>query len=331
MKRGIVCFGEALIDFLAGPVIEGQPRAFLQQAGGAPANVAVAVAQLGGSAQFVGMLSNDLFGDFLLASLVEKGVDTSQLRRTSQAPTALAFVALDAHGERSFSFRRPPAADLLFRDKDYAATLFEQAAIFHVCSNSLTEAAIAQATLAGVQRARDAGVLVSFDLNLRPALWAAGVDRRARLWAILALADVVKLSAEEFDFLAERDGYAAVLDNLWRGATRLLVVSDAAAPIRWYTPHDSGDVDGFRVCVVDTTGAGDAFVGGLLFKLAERGIGRDQLIAFSADQARRDSVLRFATACGALSVTRHGGFTGMPDAVDVDALLKSGATSLPTG
>src|SRR6187551_798775 len=138
--RPILCFGEALIDFLARPGdTPDAPRAFLQFAGGAPANVAVAVARLGGDARFVGMLGADMFGDMLAAQLRDAGVDIRHVRRTSAAKTALAFVSLDADGERSFSFYRPPAADLLFAEDDFAPRAFDEAVVFHVCSNSLTE------------------------------------------------------------------------------------------------------------------------------------------------------------------------------------------------
>ncbi|MDB6163151.1 MAG: fructokinase, partial [Xanthomonadaceae bacterium] len=115
-RRSIIaCFGEALVDLLAQPAATpAEPRHFVEYAGGAPANVAVAVARLGGTARFVGMLGADLFGDMLLAQLQDAGVDTQCVRRTAAARTALAFVSLDAAGERSFSFYRPPAADLLF-------------------------------------------------------------------------------------------------------------------------------------------------------------------------------------------------------------------------
>ncbi|WP_241240392.1 PfkB family carbohydrate kinase, partial [Xanthomonas vesicatoria] len=128
-----------------------QARTFAQYAGGAPANVAVAVARLGGAAHFVGMLGRDMFGDFLLQSLQQSGVATDGIVRTDQAKTALAFVALDDAGERSFSFYRPPAADLLFRPEHFAADGFTQAAVLHVCSNSMTEPEIAQCTLDGMR------------------------------------------------------------------------------------------------------------------------------------------------------------------------------------
>lgn len=320
--KSIVCFGEALIDFLAEPPLAGRPRAFLQHAGGAPANVAVAVARLGGRARFVGMLGSDMFGDFLLDSLAALNVDVTQVRRTAQAPTALAFVSLDAGGERSFSFYRPPAADLLFRDADFDEALFDETGIFHVCSNSLTDAAIARTTLDGMRRARAAGALVSFDMNLRPALWPREVDPLPRIRDVLGAADVVKLSGEELAFLADAGGgERRVLDALWHGSTRLLVVTHGGAALRWHTPRRSGNVPSFAVRAVDTTAAGDAFVGGLLFGLAQREVTPRSFAALLGETDVLVATLRFAAACGALAVTRRGAFAAMPERADVEALL----------
>lgn len=321
----IVCFGEALIDFLAQPPQSAEaPRAFLQFAGGAPANVAVAVAHLGGDARFVGMLGADMFGDFLLESLSEAGVGTDSVVRTDLAKTALAFVALDGEGERSFSFYRPPSADLLFCEEHFRAESFDGTAIFHVCSNSLTEGAIAEATLAGMRRAREAGALVSIDLNLRPALWPHDADPHPRLWQALALADLVKLARTELEYLAapfdgdERD----VLARLWQGHASAVVVTDGAAPIRWTTREASGALPSFPVRAVDTTAAGDAFVGGWLFRVAERGVDRAGLSEFLRDKAALTDTLRFAAAVGGLAVTRHGAFAAMPRLADVQAMLE---------
>ena len=319
----IVCFGEALIDFLAQPPASGSPRAFLQFAGGAPANVAVAVARLGGDAQFVGMLGEDMFGDFLLDSLREAGVGTEYVARTDRAKTALAFVALDGEGERSFSFYRPPAADLLFDAADFAPACFRGAAVFHVCSNSLTEAAIAEATFAGMRLARAAGAMVSIDLNLRPALWAQGTDPRPRLWSALDAADLVKLARAEFEYLAEAwsNDEEPVLARLWQGRAQAVVVTDGAAPVRWFTRASSGALPGFRMKAVDTTAAGDAFVGGLLFRFAQRGIDGAGLSRLVHDSAAFAQILEFAAAVGGLAVTRHGAFAAMPKLDEVLALL----------
>lgn len=327
----IVCFGEALIDFSPAPAGEpGQPRMFVQHAGGAPANVAVAVARLGGDAEFVGMLGADMFGDFLLDSLRGAGVETRHVQRTSEAPTALAFVALDAHGERSFSFYRPPAADLLFRDADLQDEVFEQARVLHVCSNSMTEAAIADTTLAAMQRARRAGVLTSFDMNLRPALWPRDTDPAPRMWNALALADVVKLSREELEFLIAATGdEAGVLQRLWQGATRLLVITDGARAMRWFTPQARGTLASFAVKTVDSTAAGDAFSGGLLLGLATRKLTAATLPTFISDPAALLETLRFAAACGAFAATRPGAFVAMPTRADAEGLMQAFPSTTP--
>ncbi|TCV93884.1 fructokinase [Luteibacter rhizovicinus] len=320
----ILCFGEALIDFHAQPQAGGnQPPAFVPFAGGAPANVAVAAARLGARSRFAGMLSRDMFGDFLLKSLDELGVGTVDVVRTDEARTALAFVALDELGERSFSFYRPPAADLLFRPEHFRAETFDDVAIFHVCSNSLTEAAIADTTIDGMRRARAAGALVSFDMNLRPALWPRDEAPMPRLWNALLEADIVKLSAEEFAFIHAGAGSDdALLARLWRGEAKVLLVTDGSEPMLWFTRDGRGTIPGWPVTTVDATAAGDAFVGGLLSRLTDEKITRETLSGLLADTSRFHDLLRFAAACGAITVTRKGSFTAIPDQAEVRAFME---------
>lgn len=320
----IACFGEALIDFLACPAeAPGMPRQFTEHAGGAPANVAVGVARLGGDARFVGMLSSDMFGDFLLSEFERYGVDVAQVRRTDAARTALAFVSLAEGGERSFNFYRPPAADLLFRPSDFDPAAFASVAILHVCSNSLTAPDIADSTLHGMRLAEEAGALVSMDLNLRPALWPRDEDPSPTLWRALERAHLVKLSREELAFLAHEAGDDAVLARLFAHATRVVVVTDGAAPIRWWTREAGGDAPTFPVDPVDTTAAGDAFVAGLLQRIVAHGLAAEGLIAAFADADTRADLLRHAAAAGALATTRFGAFAAMPALADVRALLET--------
>ncbi|MEN5116392.1 carbohydrate kinase [Luteimonas sp. TWI662] len=321
-RRTIACFGEALIDFRAESATAGQARRFVEQPGGAPANVAVGVAALGGAARFVGMLAQDMFGDTLAAALQRHGVDTSQVRRTDAAPTALAFVSLADDGERSFSFYRPPAADLLFTERDFADDAFADVTVLHACSNSLTEPAIAQATLHGMARAAREGALVSFDLNWRPALWSAGTDPTPTLWRALTHAHLVKLSAEELTFLAGDGDPAATVGRILETAD-VLVVTDGAAPIRWWTRTSAGTAPTFAVCAVDTTAAGDAFVAGLLWRLADRAVDAGSLAAAFDTPALRADLLAHAAAAGALATTRHGAFDAMPAREAVDRLLET--------
>jgi fructokinase len=322
--QSILCFGEALIDFHPqAQAAADAPPAFVPFAGGAPANVAVAAARLGNPSRFAGMLGKDMFGDFLLQSLHKANVDTRAVVRTDAANTALAFVALAADGERTFSFYRPPSADLLFRPEHFTHDGFDGVGVFHVCSNSMTETDIAATTVDGMRRARAAGALVSFDMNLRPALWAHDVEPRPRLWDAMHAADVVKLSAEEFAFLHEDGNEARTLERLWQGHARLLIVTDGAAPMRWFAPEARDVLAGWTVRAVDATAAGDAFVGGLLVQLAEQRIGAADLPALIADRGRLDELLRYAAACGAITATRKGSFTAIPDAAEVRAFIEN--------
>jgi len=320
-RNTIVCFGEALIDFLASTPAAGETRTFRQFAGGAPANAAVAVAKLGGRCEFVGMLGEDMFGDFLLDSLREHGAGTRYVRRTAAAKTALAFVSLDPGGERSFSFYRPPAADLLFRDADFDAACFAEASVFHVCSNSLTDADIAAATLSGMARARAAGALVSIDLNLRPVLWPDATPSLPVLWRALEAADLIKLAREELEYLKEgRYGDDEIVARLLRTA-RLVLVTDGAAPMRWYARARNGQLPTIRVPMVDSTAAGDAFIGGLLSQLQREGVDARAFDDFLAHPTELERCLRYASACGALAVTRHGAFVALPTHAEAMALL----------
>ncbi|HEY3644651.1 MAG TPA: carbohydrate kinase [Gammaproteobacteria bacterium] len=312
----VLCFGEALIDMLLESAGHYRPYP-----GGAPANVAVALARLGIEASFMGMLAEDAFGDLLLESLHSAGVTTSQLVRTREANTALAFVSLDAQGERRFSFYRPPAADLLFRAEHFQPEHFHAAAAFHCCSNSLTEPEIAEATLEGVGLARAAGAVISVDMNYRPGLWPTHADARPRIWSLLREADVVKLSASELAYLAEpMQSEAAAIAKLWEGRAQWLLITDGPALIRHLTREREDSADTFEVKSVNTTGAGDAFMAGILAGLAETRA--EGLAAFLASTEQVDGTLRLAAACGALAVTKHGAFEAMPTRAEVEDLME---------
>lgn len=323
-RTAIACFGEALIDMLAWPADAGEPRRFTEQAGGAPANVAVGVARLGGDARFVGMLGRDSFGDFLLAQLLRYGVNVGQVRRTAAARTALAFVSLDARGERSFDFYRPPAADLLFTDADFDRDAMADCAVFHVCSNSLTAAEIAATTLHGMRLAAQAGAIISMDLNLRPALWPGGIAVLPTAWEALELAHLVKLSRDELAFIAAGGSGHDAIQRLLARRAEVVMVTDGASPVYWSTRTGSGTAPTFPVEVVDSTAAGDAFVAGLLHGIVERGIRAEDLGAAFDDPALRGAWLAQAAAAGACATMRHGAFAAMPDRAAIDALIRGG-------
>ncbi|KAM0896185.1 hypothetical protein ACQ4PT_023356 [Festuca glaucescens] len=268
----VVCFGELLIDFV--PTVSGvslaDASAFKKAPGGAPANVAVGIARLGGSSAFIGKVGDDEFGYMLSDMLKENNVNNQGLLFDTHARTALAFVTLRSDGEREFMFYRNPSADMLLEEKELDLDLIRKAKIFHHGSISLITEPCKTAHIAASKAAKDAGVLISYDPNLRLPLWSSADDARDGILSIWDTADLIK----EF----------------------------------------SGKVGGLEVTAVDTTGAGDAFVAGILSKLA---------VDFSIlqDEARLREALKFANICGALTVTERGAIPAMPTLQQVaDAL-----------
>ncbi|WP_394201923.1 carbohydrate kinase family protein [Marinagarivorans algicola] len=321
----VMCFGEALIDMLSNKVngdATTKHETFTQFAGGAPANVSVALAKLGGNSYFCGMLGRDAFGDFLLHSLLEYGVKTDYVLRTDKAKTALAFVSLDQQGERTFSFYRPPAADLCFSQNDFQAQWFEQTAIFHFCSNSLTESGIQEATQAGITLAKQHRALVSFDVNLRQNLWSQQGDPFGVIWSVMSGVDVLKVSREELEFLCAKQTQEQTIARLLHCGCQLILISDGCRPLQWITANMQGEIEPPQVSMVDATAAGDAFVGGLLFKLQEFFDRKGDLETLLSHASQLSDILRFACACGAHAASIYGAFPSLPSLSSLDALTR---------
>ncbi|MCY0965047.1 carbohydrate kinase family protein [Parathalassolituus penaei] len=319
-----ISFGEVLIDMLSSRMGTDHHRdteSFTQYAGGAPANVAVAVARLGAPACMAGKLGDDMFGHFLRDELNKAGVDTRYLLSTREANTALAFVSLDDNGERSFSFYRNPSADMLFRPDEFQPEWFAEPGLFHFCSNTLTAPAIAAATLAGVQMARANGWLISFDINLRHNLWPSGAAELAAIWPLIAAADVLKMSKEELEYLCDGHSEEDTIKRLFEGPAQVLLVTDGGNPLRILVRNNDGHEETRlippAVQMVDSTGAGDAFIGGFLYQLASHNISSAELAAFSHNTEALHQALRFASRCGGYAASRYGAFAAMPTLEDV--------------
>ncbi|MEM1174497.1 MAG: carbohydrate kinase [Pseudomonadota bacterium] len=311
----VVCFGEALIDFLnTGRTTEDGLRInqFSQYPGGAPANVAVAIAKLGGEAAFAGQLGDDLFGDFLLQSLKSYDVDTSLVERHPSAPTALAFVFLDESNDRQFKFLRQHTADLVFRPEQVSHAWFASASMLHFCSNTLTDHSISDATRQVLSTARQCDAVISFDANLRHNLWESGEANATRVNGFAKSTDILKLSREELTFLADGDetGY---LSMLFENGVQLIVMTDGANAIHALRPGSETVIEPPSVQAVDTTGGGDAFMGGLLFGLSRS----DHVLARVRSDVELTKVLEFAARCGALAVSRPGAFPAFPSAAEM--------------
>ena len=313
----VIACGELLIDFFStqSGVTLSQAPAFQKAAGGAPANVAVGIARLGYRAGFLGQVGEDDFGHFLADTLAETGVDMGGLRFATAARTALAFVSLRADGERSFMFYRHPSADMLWRPEDVDATYAAGTRIFHHGSISLISEPSRSATLAALAHARGGGALISYDPNLRLALWPAAEAARAGIMAAWPCADLIKVSEEELAFLSGETDLERRARALWTNRLRLLAVTRGPAGCAYFTPDGGGAVPGFKVKAIDTTGAGDGFVAGLLAGLLDCDLRWDTAALVRA--------LRLGNAVGAMATTQKGAIPALPTRPAVEAFIKA--------
>lgn len=310
----VVSLGELLIDFVAleSGVSVGDVHSFQKAPGGAPANVAVAVARLGWPSAFLGQVGDDPFGHFLAQTLTDQAVNVDGLRFSQAARTMLAFVSLAADGDRSFMFYRHPSADMLMEPGDLALDQIDSADIFHFGSITLISEPARSATIAAVDYARQQGKRISYDPNLRLALWPAEASARDGLLSGLDWAHIVKISEEEVVFLTGESDIAP----LWRPDMQMIVVTRGADGSTMHLRDGrSFDHPGYVVDAVDTTGAGDSFVGALLTEILRQERDHGSL-------AQPETILPFANAAGALTTLKRGAIMSMPSREDVLAFMQ---------
>ncbi len=308
--KPVICFGEALIDFLNTSEQTDGPltlKNYRQYPGGAPANAAVAVAKLGGNALFAGQVGNDTSGLFLEDALKTYGVDTRFLCKHPTAKTALAFVTLDAKGERSFSFYRHETADILFHESQVSNAWFTEHPIIHFCSNTLTQSTIANCTEFVVDRARDNDSIISFDVNLRHNLWPEQKADRDLVNQLAVKSDIIKMSREEFEYLSQGDE-TAYIEHLMQENIILLLITDGPNDIQYITAKHKEWLSVPTVNAIDTTGGGDAFIGAFLFILSQF----PEPYHILSDTQKLSSMIQFSIQCGAHAVTKPGAFPSFP-------------------
>lgn len=318
----LFAIGEVLIDFI--PQQKGVALkdvvSFERAPGGAPANVAVAVAKYGHEAEMITKLGNDAFGDFLIDQLEQAGVKTDKVLRTLEANTGLAFVSLKADGERDFSFYRKPSADLLFTAEELDKEWFGWGDILHFCSVDLVESPMKHAHKQAISYAKENGGLISFDPNVRLPLWEKVEDCRTTILEFLPQAHLVKVSDEELEFITGINDVEEAIQSLFTGVVQAVLYTKGAAGADLYINGQKWSSSGYKVTVQDTTGAGDAFIGGFLFKLLEAGATPETLVGILETQ--HDVILQFANASGALTTTGKGAISALPEKDEIEILIK---------
>ena len=326
----VLSLGETLVDLIVsdGAASLSEASSFVARPGGAPANVAVALARLGVPSAFGGVVGDDPFGERLRTALAAEGVDVARLRGTDEAATTLAFAWKDARGDGHFWLLR--GADTRLTTADVEAAGITTLAALVVGSVALAAEPSRAAVTRAVALAAGAGIPVCFDVNLRPTLWPDMATARQACGPILARATLLKLSLDDAAGLfGVADDPAGVVERLttpggmWSEApgvpgraleSRLVVLTDGDRGCWYGTPPDTAvhHVPAFQVEAVEPTGAGDAFTAALLSRLIARGW-----------SALTEADVRYAAAAGALATTRRGAWEGLPTAAELEDFLAS--------
>lgn len=306
----LLSLGELLIDMLPQ---DSQNSAYLPIPGGAPANVAVGYAKLGGKAAFCGGMGDDYFAKQLTNALEQYNVDTEYLFTIEGAQTAMVIVSLDESGERSFNFYRHQTADLLLTNEHLKLINWDKLSTLHFCSNTLTNTAIAKTTVCALKQAKNNQKIVSFDVNLRYSLWQNSNDIEQNVHACYAYCDIVKLSRDELNFLAtqRQQSADAYLQSLLELGVKLVFLTDGPAPATVYHNAFTLSEAAPTITAVDTTSAGDAFIAGVLYYLNHN----DNAVPLT-DKLNDESIvkqaLHFGLRCGSKACLAKGAFPALP-------------------
>lgn len=314
----VVALGELLVDFTYQGRSENGMRLFEQNPGGAPANVLCALSNLGQRTAFIGKVGNDMHGDFLRSIFEEKAIDTRGLIMADDVFTTLAFVELSENGERKFSFARKPGADTCLSSDELHKNLLTDCRIFHFGSLSLTNEPSRTATIEAVKIAKEAGAIVSFDPNYRAPLWENEQQAAKQMKNVLNLVNIIKISDEETRMLTGFESYEKAADSLLKKGISCVVVTLGEKGAYAAVKDASVLIPVPKINAVDTTGAGDAFWGGFLSKLAKSNLSYEEI-----GEVELKDFVAYANAVAALCVQKRGGIPAMPGIDEVTEFLKN--------
>lgn len=313
----IAALGELLIDFTPCGKSNTGMKLLEVNPGGAVANVLCAASRLGLSTAFIGKVGRDINGSYLKNKLDEYGIDSSGLVVSDEAPTTLAFVDIDAQGERSFSFVRSPGADTLLREDELSDTILLQTHIFHVGSLSLTAEPSRSATFEAIRRARASGAIITYDPNYRAMLWESEDEAMVQMRSLIPYVDMIKLSDNETCLLTGEVAPESAIGALISSGLKCVVVTSGEQGAYVGVGEEITHVESFRRKAVDSTGAGDAFWGGFLTSFIRNGLDVNDL---RLGDVR--SCAEFGCAVAACCVASRGAMPAMPDIDAVNAVLE---------
>ncbi|MDP4181506.1 MAG: carbohydrate kinase [Bacillota bacterium] len=318
----VTALGELLIDFTPAGLSDQGNICFERNPGGAPANVLACISQLGGKTAFIGKVGDDMFGSYLADTLTKYNIEVSGLKRCREANTTLAFVQLNEDGDRSFSFYRNPGADTMLKSEEVSYELIEKSRVFHFGSLSMTDEPSKRATISALEYAKKAGCLISFDPNLRPALWKSMNRALEEIRFGLGFCNILKISEEELEFITKTtDPESGSLELYKNYGMDAILITKGKEGCFYRFKDKTGAIGTFLQCkTIDTTGAGDAFLGGFLFSLLNKRTGNLKEL----NQHDIEEIIVFSNAVASLSTVKKGAIPSMPKLCEVEKLVSTG-------
>ena len=314
----LLAIGEALIDFL--PTENGKQIkdviSFEPKVGGAPANVCGAFSKMGDKGFLISKLGMDPFADKILDEFKRYNIQCDYIKQTDEANTSLAFVALKNDGDREFSFFRNPGADMLLKEDEIEEKRFEDADILHFCSVSLGEFPMKYAHKKAIEYAKKNGLIISFDPNLRFPLWKDKELLRKTVREFIPMSHIVKISDEELEFITGKKEISDALEELFVGDVKLVIYTKGKNGAECYTKNASAADNHASKKAVDTTGAGDAFIGSFLWQLANDGIGYEDIETLSDENLHK--YIEFSNKYSAASVMKYGAISSYPGKEEIE-------------
>lgn len=315
-----VALGELLIDFTPAGISEQGNVLFERNPGGAPCNVLAQMQKLGKNTCFVGKVGKDIFGYYLKDTLTKIGIATDGLKYSDAINTTLAFVQLDENGERMFSFYRNPGADMMLSEEDIDEDLIKSSKIFQFGSLSMVTECYKKATIKALDIAKRNGLIISYDPNLRLNLWPSKEAAVEGMKIGLPYADIVKISQEELEILSGTSDPvlgSAILSEQYN--ITIIFVTFGPNGAFYRLGYKTNLLNTFDTKVIDTTGAGDAFLGGVLYHLTNMTIEEIKNLEYG----HLDKIVQFANAAGALTATKIGAIHAVPDLAEIEGCMKN--------
>lgn len=317
----ITSIGEVLVDFVStatGSLSESP--AFVKTVGGEAANVAVGLAKLGSHSVFIGKVGADSFGRFLASALKKHGVDVRHVVFDKNHKTRLAFVSLEASGERDFEFweKIPAGEQLLFSDVKHSA--LRKARIVNIAPLLLMKEPARTTAFQVARKLQKSKTEIAFDANVRLALWHSALEAKRVMSKMAKLSTILRLNDDEAKFLTGKSDVQLAARELLTLGPKLIAVTLGANGCYFQTRRAEGLVSGYKVKAIDTTGCGDAFFAALLHGIAHSTSTLDDM-----SEGELSSICLYANAVGALTSLTRGGAEGVPYPGTIIRFLKANA------